>query len=167
VFDFPSDHEIDGHLLSESDAIKAVLSNRKLGTRLKSVRCTTTDSFVAIPKRRYPGIKFVHLGGHASPTGLGFIGGSVKWADVAAKLCEMFPPLADREERVMTLSCCHSKHGVDAMGKLLKGRFTAIYFFRPESVGFSTAIATWSMFYLKKRLSNPLSAIMKDINSFM
>jgi hypothetical protein len=167
IFDCPSDHEVDGAILSESDAIRAVLANRNLGTRLKRVTCTTVSSFRAIGPRAYAGIKYVHLGGHGSKSGIGFIGGSVKWADVADKLKSMFPKLKADEQRVLTLSCCYSKAGIVAMKPLLAGHFTASYHFVPDTIGFSTAITTWSMFYLKKKLTRPHLAIKDDINKFM
>ena len=167
IFDCPSDHEIDGSILSESDAIRSVLSNRSLGTKLKSVTCTTVSSFRAITARQYAGIKYVHLGGHGSTNGIGFIGGSVKWAEVATKLRAMFPALNAGEQRVLSLSCCHSRDGINAMSASLKGHFTAAYHFVPVKIGFATAITTWSMFYLKKRLSRPHLAIKEDINKFM
>lgn len=167
IFDCPSDHEIDGWLLSEADAIRAVLANRNLGSRLKQVTCTTVESFKAVTPRSYAGIRYVHIGGHGSKDGIGFIGGSVKWSEIASKLVAMFPKLAVDEKRVLTLSCCHSGHGASALATTLKGHFTAIYHFIPEEIGFSTAITTWSMFYLKKKIERPHEAIKNDINKFM
>lgn len=167
IFDCPADHEIDGTLLTESDAIKAVLSNRKLGTRLKTAKCTTVESFKNIPVREYAGIRYVHIGAHASKYGLGFIGGSLNWKDVAKKLVAIFPPLAKREKRVITLSCCHSSAGIEAMKPILKGHFSAAYYFVPEKIGFSRSITTWCMFYLKKTLDKPHLKIKNDINEFM
>lgn len=167
IFDCPSDHEIDGSLVTESDAIRSVLWNKSLGGRLKGLRLTTADSFTGAKEREYPGVRYVHLGGHASKNGIAFIGGSVKWKDVAKKLNKFFPVLKADEQRVLTLSCCHSTEGVTAMGPILRGHFTAIYHFKSETIGFSQAMTIWSMFYLKKRLSRPHGAIMKDINAFM
>ena len=134
IFDCPSDHEVDGAILTESQAIRAVLSNRDLGTRLKSVTCSTVAGFGAVPTRPYKGIRFVHLGGHGSPSGLGFIGGSLPWADVAAKLVSLFPALTGTDQRVLTLSCCHSQAGVLAMKPHLQGHFSAAYHFAPVTV---------------------------------
>lgn len=53
------------------------------------------------------------------------------------------------------------------MKPFLKGHFTAIYHFKSEEIGFSHAMTIWSMFYLKKKLSRPHGAIMKDVNTFM
>lgn len=167
IFDCPSDHEVDGRLLSESDAIRAVLANRNLGTRLKQVTCTTKKSFNSITPRQYAGIKYVHLGGHGSEKGISFIGGRISWSDIGEKLTVMFPPLADGDQRVLTLSCCYSSYGVTILKKQLASHFTAIYHFAPEEIEFSTAIATWCMFYLKKELSRPHLSIKKDINKFM
>ncbi|MRH00683.1 hypothetical protein GIY21_10310 [Xanthomonas sontii] len=166
IFDCPSDHEIDGSLVTESDAIRSVLWNKSLGGRLKGLRLTTAESFNDAKERKYTGVRYVHLGGHASKTGIGFIGGSVKWQDVAEKLTKFFPKLGEGEQRVLTLSCCHSIAGVKAMGPILKGHFSAIYHFKTEEIGFSQAMTIWSMFYLKKKLSRPHGAIMKDINTF-
>lgn len=167
IFDCPSDHEIDGAIVTESDAIRSVLWNKSLGGRLKGLRLTTAESFLKAKERKYTGVRYVHLGGHGSKSGIAFIGGSVKWNDVAEKLTKFFPKLGAGEQRVLTLSCCHSGSGVVAMGPKLKGHFTAIYHFNSDTVGFSQAMTIWSMFYLKKRLSKPHAAIMKDINTFM
>ena len=167
VFDLPSDHEVNGSLVTESDVIKSVLSNKNLGGRLKSLRFTTADTFKNCPDRKYSGIRYVHLGGHGGTTGIGFIGGTVKWVDVGKKLAKMFPQLTDGEQRVLTLSCCMSKTGVKAMAPHLKNHFSAIYYFIPQSIGFSQAMTVWSMFYLKKDLTRPHSAIKQDINTFM
>lgn len=167
IFDCPSDHEIDGKLLSEADAIRAVLANRTLGTRLKQVICTTPASFRSTSPRRYAGIKFVHIGGHASKTSLAFIGGTVGWRDVADKLVALFPKLADGEQRVLTLSCCYSRNAVTTMKPVLKKHFTAVYHFASDDAEFSTAITTWSMFYLKKELKHPHQALRDEINKFM
>lgn len=167
IFDCPSDHEVDGALVTESDAIRSVIWNKSLGGRLKGLRLTTASSFLDAKERKYSGVRYVHLGGHGSPKGLDFIGGSVKWADVATKLIKFFPKLVQGEQRVLTLSCCYSKDGAQAMKAILKGHFTAIYHFKSDEVGFSRAMTVWSMFYLKKRLSKPHGAIMKDINAFM
>lgn len=167
IFDCPSDHEIDGALVTESDAIRSVLWNKNLGGRLKGLRLTTADSFKNAKERKYTGVRYVHLGGHASENGIAFIGGSVKWRDVAKKLTKCFPKLSDGERRVLTLSCCHSAYGVAAMRQELKGHFTAIYHFNLETIGFSQAMTIWSMFYLKKKLVRPHGAIIKEINSFI
>lgn len=167
IFDCPSDHEIDGALVTESDVIRSVIWNKNLGGRLKGLRLTTADSFKNARERIYTGVRYVHLGGHASKNGIAFIGGSVNWQDIAKKLTKLFPRLAAEEQRVLTLSCCHSTDGVAAMRSILKGHFTVIYYFKPDKIGFSQAITIWSMFYLKKRLSRPHGAVMKSINSFM
>jgi hypothetical protein len=61
IFDCPSDHEVNGSILSESDAVKSVLLNRNLGSRLKCITCTTADTFRDIPTRGYSRVKYVHL----------------------------------------------------------------------------------------------------------
>jgi hypothetical protein len=167
VFDCPSDHEIEGSIITESDAIRAVIANKSLGGRLKSLKLTTAASFINSRGRAYSGVRYVHLGGHGSTSGLAFIGGSVQWSNVATKLKEFFPVLGQDEQRVLTLSCCYSEIGARSLSPLLKGHFTAIYHFKEEEVAFSMAMATWSMFYLKKRLSKPHAAIMNDTNIFM
>ena len=83
------------------------------------------------------------------------------------KLKEFFPVLGQDEQRVLTLSWCYSEIGAKSLSPLLKGHFTAIYYFKEEEVEFSMAMATWIMFYLKKKLSKPHAAIMNDINLFM
>lgn len=167
VFDLPSDHEINETLVTESDVIRSILANRALGTQVKSLKFTTASSFKDCPERKYSGIRYVHLGGHGGKNGIGFIGGTVSWVKVAEKLTKLFTKLAHDEQRVLTLSCCNSTHGVAAMRATLQGYFTAIYHFAPEKIGFSTAMTTWSMFYLKKNLTRPHSAIKNDINGFL
>jgi len=53
------------------------------------------------------------------------------------------------------------------MKDALEGHFSAAYHFVPRKIGFSKAITTWSMFYLKKRLRHPHKAIREDINTFI
>lgn len=75
LFDFPSDHEIDSVLSTECDVIKAVLANRNLASRLKICRCSSFGTFNNLKLCQYKGIRFVHIGGHGSKSGLEFIGG--------------------------------------------------------------------------------------------
>jgi len=167
VFDCPSDHEIDGSLVTESETIRAVLANRNLGSRLKVVRVSTVKSVEALPNRAYSGVRYVHLGGHGSLSGLDLVGGRIKWPDVAKTITSVLPTLKEKEQRVLTLSCCYSEQGVLAMKLHLKGYFSAAYHFVPITIGFSQAITVWSMFYLKKKLRRPHGAIAQDINAFL
>lgn len=167
ILECPSDHEIDGWLPSESDVIRAVLTNKSQGSRLKQVTCSTVQSFNNIPNRTYSGARYVHIGGHGSKTDLGFIGGKLKWGDIAIKLVSMFPALKSNEQRVLTLSCCHSKTAANVLKPLLNGHFTAIYHFEPEEISFSVAITVWNMFYFKKGLRRPHQAIVNDINTYL
>lgn len=50
LFDCPSDHEIESSLVTECEVIKAVLSNRKLGSHLKVLRCASTEAFNNLPQ---------------------------------------------------------------------------------------------------------------------
>lgn len=167
LFDCPSDHEIEGSLVTECEAIKAVLSNRKLGSQLKILRCASTEAFDKLPQRIYPGIRFVHLGGHGSLNGLGLIGGHLSWDKVAQYIYSVLPNLNNGEQRVLTLSCCHSSTGAKKMKKKLTQYFTGIYYFVPDKIAFSTAITVWSMFYLKKKLDRPHKAVVDSINEFL
>jgi len=167
VIDCPSDHEIDGSLVTESQTIRAVLANKNLGSRLKIIRCTTADSFACLPNRVYSGIRYVHLGGHGSRKGLEFIGGQIPWAKVAQKLTRVLPRLKQGERRILTLSCCYSTDGIESMKPYLMGHFSAAYHFVPKKIGFSQAITVWSMFYLKKKISQPHAAIVKKLNRFL
>jgi len=153
--------------VTESEVIRAVISNKSLGGRFKVLKLTTRDSFLRANERRYLGVRYVHLGGHGSPKGIGLIGGSVTWKEVAKKLIAYFPSLKPGEQRVMTLSCCHSLDGIREMRDTLKGHFSAIYHFKSDEIEFAKAMTIWGMFYLKKRLSRPHGQVMKDINTFM
>ena len=75
IFDCPSDREINGSLPTESDVIRAVLANRGSASKLKIIKCSTAESFRSRRKTQYAGVKYVHIGGHGSNKGLGFIGG--------------------------------------------------------------------------------------------
>lgn len=166
MIDCPSDHEIDDWLVSECDVIHAVLANRNLKSRLKKVRCSTKQSFESIPATKYSGIRYVHIGGHGSEHGLGFIGGAIAWSDVGKKLKQIFPALVGDERRILTLSCCHSDAGVAVLKSQLANHFSGIYSFSAKKIDYSTAIATWSMFFFRKDLDTPQDKIAADINSF-
>lgn len=167
LFDCPSDHEIEGSLVTECEVIKAVLSNRKLGSQLKVLRCASTDAFNNLPQKPYTGIRFVHLGGHGSSDGLSLIGGHLSWDVVAQRIYSVLPILNNKELRVLTLSCCHSSTGAKKMKKILAPYFTGIYYFVPDKIAFSRAMTVWCMFYLKKKLDRPHKAVVDTINKFL
>lgn len=167
LFDFPSDHEIDGVLSTECEVIKAVLAKRNLGSRLKRCRCSSLASFMNLKLSQFKGVRFVHIGGHGSKEGLTFIGGSARWVDVASLLMQCLNPLQEGKKRVLTLSCCHSMQGMEILRKHLAGYFTGGYYFCQDSIDFSSAITVWSMFYLKKNLLHRNQKIVDSINAFM
>lgn len=167
IFDCPSDHEIEGTLVTESEAIRAVLANKHgRPTLVCARRFTTSDSFKAA-KGTYGGVRLVHLGCHGSPDGLDLIKGKVKWKRVAERLCALFPALKPSEERVLALSCCHSADGARALKRHLRGHFSGICHFVEEEIGFSEAMTAWSMFYLKVKHKKPLGSVLDPINRFM
>jgi len=52
------------------------------------------------------------------------------------------------------------------MAAHLQGFFTIMYYFHEESIEFSESVTVWSMFYLKKNLSDPHEKIGEYINDF-
>lgn len=166
MFDFPSDHEVDVALSTECELIKALLTNRGLGSRLKLMKFSSNESLKKLPNYKYDP-KFVHISGHGGTNSLGLIGGSISWNklcdDVLTKLLD---PLEGEETRVLFLSCCHSKDGIDVIKNKMPNYFTGAYFYKPEIIAFATSITISSMFYRKKLLKNPHAAICKNINNF-
>jgi putative transcriptional regulator len=165
LIDLPSDHEIDGGLVTESQVIQTILHNRRLGSRTKVFRATSEDGFSKI-SRPYKDLRFVHLATHGSAEGISLIGTHMSWSDVANKLKQIAPVLPKNRQRVLCLSCCHSGEGYRRMKSDLSGHFTGVYYFAEDKIAFSTAMTVWSMFYLKKRSSRPAAKIAKSINNF-
>jgi hypothetical protein len=163
LIDLPSDHEIEGNIISEIDMIKALLHNRGFGSRIKSFRAT--NNFPNIP-RAYNEVGFVHLATHGSEQGVSLIGRHMKWREVADSLKTIVPPLKMGQTRILSLSCCYSRHGYNALKLLLVKHFTGFYYFEPTKIGFATAMTVWSMFYLKKSIEKPAAAVAKAINKF-
>ena len=166
LLDFPSDHEIDAHLTTECQAIRAILHNRGLGSRVKSVRASTLDRFGLIKWNPYRDVGFVHLAGHGSRQGISFIGGNVSWNDVGNRLKRVAPKLTGNRQRVLSISTCNSRSGARALRTVLRGHFTGIYHFRNPTIGFATAMTVWSMFYQRKTIDRPAKAVVDRINDF-
>ena len=101
----------------------------------------------------------MHVAGHGNKRGAGLIGGRLTWERLAEELKEYCAPLASGEDRVLCLSCCHSKAAVTKMMRIVGAWFTGYYFFREKSVGFSDAITAWSLFYLQKDAMAPMGKL--------
>jgi hypothetical protein len=76
------------------------------------------------------------------------------------------PPLLADKQRVLSLSCCFSQCGYQAIRKALRGHFSGVYTFCEDEIGFATAMTVWSMFYRKKTISRPAGRVVEPINSF-
>ncbi|WP_162800717.1 hypothetical protein [Acidibrevibacterium fodinaquatile] len=166
LLDCPSDHEIDGNLVTECQVVQSLLSNRRLGSATKLIRVTSYSGFRNSNWKTYNAIGFLHVAGHGSKFGLGFIGGNVSWKDVAKTLKKVAPKLDKDKQRVLCLSCCHSLAAYRAMKTDLKGHFTGAYHFSEEKISFATAMTVWAMFYRRKTLERPHAAVVKAINDF-
>ncbi len=165
LFDFPSDHEVDFALPTESEVVWALLVNRHLGSRVKLIKATTEERLKRLPRYQY-GVQFVHVGGHASSSSLGFIGGSIGLRKAARLITGSLRKLPSREQRVLCLSCCHSKAAFKGMLPELRGYFTACYYFRRKVVTFAQSLTTWTMFYYRKDLHRPHRKIVDRVNEF-
>lgn len=166
LIDLPSDHEIENGIVRECQVIAAILHNRAFGTVTKTFTATSVENFKSAGWRSYPGTGFVHLSTHGGKTGIGLIGGDLRWAHVADKLKTVAPQLAKNQRRVLCLSCCYSETGIGRLKPLLKGHFTHAYYFAAKKISFATAMTVWSMFYRKKSLEQPLKAVVDPINRF-
>ena len=166
IFDLPSDHEVEESLSTECDTIQAIISNKGMAARVKRIKVASPERFMAYPTYKYQ-VQFVHLACHGGKSGIGMLGGNLKWADVAKQIIRHLKPLTSKQKRVMCFSCCYSKYGFNRTKKHFKDYFSGAYYFTEEKIGFSTSITSWSMFYLKKKLSRPHGAIVKAINEFM
>ena len=74
LFDLPSDHEVEENVVTECDVIRAIVSNKGQGKKVKVDRATTKARFTR-GRRSTQSVKYVHLAGHGSKTGLELIGG--------------------------------------------------------------------------------------------
>lgn len=161
LYDLPSDHEVDLNIVTECDVIRSIISNRQQGKKVKVIRATQELP----PTNKTNEVAYVHLSGHGNKQGLGLIGGSVKWVDVAEHILRAVQRLKGGRKRVLCVSCCHSKDAVDQMFPLLKGYFTRVYYFSDHKIGFAASMTVWSMFYSKQNLSRPL-VLAPAINEF-
>lgn len=166
LLDLPSDHEVEESLSTECATIQAIISNKGMSARLKRIKVASPERFMEYPTYKYQ-VQFVHLACDGGKTGIGMLGGSVKWSDVAKQVMRHLKPLEKNQKRVMCFSCCYSKYGYNRTKRYFKDYFSGAYYFKEEKIAFATAIATWSMFYLRKRISQPHGAIVKAINEFM
>lgn len=165
LFDLPSDHEIESSIATECEMIEALLHNRNLRARVKRIRVASATRLRRVPQYRYD-VQFVHLACHGGSDGISFLGGEMKWKDVARQIRRHLHPL-NGKRRVIVFSCCHSRAGFEKTRFWLEDYFTGAYFFDPVKIGFPTAMTTWLMFYLKKNIDKPHEAIVDAINGFL
>ncbi len=154
LLDLPSDHEVEDSVVTECDVIRAIISNKRQGKKVKTIRSTTAERFLRTP-RPTKSVKYVHLAGHGNRTDLGLIGGQVQWKKVAEHATTFVSPLSRKQQRVLCISCCYSRYAAKKMSPVLKGYFTGIYYFREDNIGFASAMTVWSMFYHRKGLDRP------------
>ena len=167
LIDLPADHEVEGALATECDSIRGILTNKRMGSKVKHVRATTLEGLSkTMPKKPYAHVKYVHLGCHGDEDGVGLIGAKLRWSQVAERLMQYIPPLQQGETRVLCLSCCHSEKGAKKMKPKLKHHFTAVYYLTEPEVGFATSMVVWSMFYYRKRRSPLTTKVKERINDF-
>ncbi len=165
LFDLPGDHEIESALATECKVIESLIHNMRMKARVKRVCVASTEKFKVYPTYRYR-VQFVHLACHGGKKGVGMLGGTMKWAQVANQITKHLHKLDADQKRVMVFSCCHSSDGFHATKGALQNYFTGAYFFKEETIPFSHALTIWAMFYLKKRLSKPHGAIVEAVNEF-
>ena len=165
LYDLPSDHEVEQNIVTECDVIRAIISNKDQGKKVKVIRATSSQSFLRHRTLKTKEVKYVHLSGHGNENGLVLINGVVKWVDVATKITEAIHRLKEGE-RVLCVSCCFSKEAVDEMVPHLGGYFTRVYYFSEPEIHFSTTMTVWSMFYKQRNLRLLHSRIVPQINRF-
>ena len=166
LYDLPSDHEVELNIVTECDVIRAIVSNRNQGKKVKSVRFASASSFrddIVTPTKK---VTYVHLAGHGSKRGLGFIDGVVEWSVVAKRIKKALAELGPEDKRVLCVSCCYSMIAVKKLERHLAGYFTGMYYFVESKISFSTAMTVWSMFYNEKNLKHPHKRIVPRINAF-
>ena len=154
LLDLPSDHEVEDNVVTECDVIRAIISNKRQGKKVKTVRSTTAESFRR-PQRSTKSVKYVHLAGHGNETDLCLIGGQIPWKEVAGHATKFVSPLSRKQPRVLCISCCYSRCAAEEMSPVLKDYFTGIYYFQQDKIGFAEAMTVWSMFYHRKGLNKP------------
>ena len=167
LLDLPSDHEVEDGLVTECDVVRAIISNKRQGKKVKTVRSTTAERFLRTPTPT-KSVKYVHLAGHGNPTDLCLIGGEVQWKKVAEHAKTFVSPLSRKQQRVLCISCCCSHDAAKEMSPVLKGYFTGIYYFPEDRIGFALAMTVWSMFYHRKGLDRPHKnrKIVAQVNKF-
>jgi hypothetical protein len=165
LFDFPSDHEVDLALPTECEVVWALLINRRLGSRVKLIKATTAERLERLPRYRY-GVQFVHVGGHGSASQIGLLGGNIGVRKAARLITGCLHRLATGEQRILCLSCCHSRAAFERMRPRLQGFFTGCYYFARARVTFAQTLTVWSMFYYQKELRRPHHKIADRINGF-
>jgi thiamine monophosphate kinase len=94
------------------------------------------------------------------------VGGELAWPAFAKLIKRHLAPVPQDKKRVLCLSCCHSSDGLSKMASELRGHFTAAYHFTEDKIAFATAMATWAMFYSKKKLAAPHAKTREAINTF-
>ena len=167
LLDFPSDHEIDGGLVTECRMISSLLYNRGMGSSVKLITISLIERFKEHQWKSYPKCSFVHISGHGSKEGLGFIGGDVSWEEIGNKIKIIAPKIKNKQEkRILCLSCCNSVFGYKKLVDITSDHFHGIYYFKNKELSFATAMTVWAMFYRKKMLDFPQAAVANSINKF-
>ena len=175
LFDFPSDHEVEGLLATECDVIRTLIANKGHGKNVKVVRATTFEGITTEPQFRNRSklpakpyhVKYVHISCHGTPEGkVGFIGHEVSWRKVAREIRKYISPLRTGEQRVLCLSSCYSNRGAEVMESELEDYFSGVYYLVEEKVEFATTMVIWSMVYHRKSRNRPFANVIDRVNSF-
>lgn len=166
LLDLPDDDEVENSLSSECEIVKAILTSRSLGTRIKHFRFTSLKSLEDHDIYEYDP-KFVHISGHGSKDGISLLGGEVSWRDLAEGfLLPRLAALEPEQTRILFVSTCFSEHGVNRLLDFLHDRFTGVYYFNGDEVPFADALTVAAMFYRRKELNRPHQKVLNSINGY-
>lgn len=167
LLDLPSDHEVEDNIVTECDVIRAIVSNKNQGKKVRTFRATTAPSFTGTRRgTKYVSVEYVHLAGHGNSRGLGMIDGSVAWECVARQITTFVKKLPSGKKRILCVSCCHSRAAVQKMSSGLRGYFSGIYYFHDNKIDFATAMTVWAMFYHTKDVAAPFAAVTTSVNRY-
>jgi hypothetical protein len=165
LFDFPSDHEVEERLATETDVLHALITNAERGKELKTIRIATPATLKASPATSYSP-EIVQLSGHADRNELWMLGGKVRWQAVAQLLIQYVAPLKSGETRLLLLSCCESRHGFFKIRKTIRSHYSHAVVFAGDSIDFDESMVFWPMFYFGWLRKRPLPELITSINQF-
>lgn len=166
LLDLPDDDEVEGFLSSECEIVRAILASRGLGGRTKHYRFTSLQSLERPATYEYDP-KFVHVSGHGGENSISLLGGHVTWNDLADDfLAPRLKVLNDGETRILFVSTCFSRQGVDRILDRIPDRFTGAYYFSEDTIPFADALTAAAMFYRRKELNRPHEKVLMNINSY-